>query len=377
MKISQKKNLSSEMEVIKVANKNEDLRKAYKAKKDEFYTQLSDIEKELNNYRKEFKDKVVFCNCDDPFESNFFKYFAINFNFLGLKKLIATCYATSPVAYTQLSLFDVEGLKIQRKSTHKAYKIEITEVPDSNGDGAIDLSDVEYLIKNKKNTLSLLKGDGDFRSQECIKLLKEADIVVTNPPFSLFREYVAQLVEYNKQFIIMGNTNALSYKEIFKLFKDDNIRTGYTNFNVGMYFFVPDDTEKYHKIENGKKMVRVATSCWFTNLPVKRHNEKLILYKKYTPSEYPKFDNYDAININKYTDIPIDYFNYMGVPITFLDKYNPLQFKIIDGLNRYSLYDICGTNDFIQKHHLEATDVNGKSMYFRVIIQRNDMEVDE
>ena len=223
----------------------------------------------------------------------------------------------------------------------------------------------------------MLKGDGDFRSQECIKLLKEADIVVTNPPFSLFREYVAQLVVYNKQFIIMGNTNALSYKEIFKLFKDDNIRTGYTNFNVGMYFFVPDDTEKYHKIENGKKMVRVATSCWFTNLPVKRHNEKLILYKKYTPSEYPKFDNYDAININKYTDIPIDYFNYMGVPITFLDKYNPLQFKIIDGLNRYSLYDICGTNDFIQKHHLEATDVNGKSMYFRVIIQRNDMEVDE
>lgn len=301
----------------------------------------------------------------------------MNFNFLGLKKLIATCYATSPVAYTQLSLFDIGGLKIQRKSTQKAYKIEITEVNDNNGDGAIDLSDVEYLIKNKKNTLSLLKGDGDFRSEECVNLLKEADIVVTNPPFSLFREYVAQLVEYNKQFIIMGNTNALSYKEIFKLFKDDNIRTGYTNFNVGMYFFVPDDTEKYHKIENGKKMVRVATSCWFTNLPVKRHNEKLILYKKYTPNEYPKFDNYDAINVNKYTDIPMDYFDYMGVPITFLDKYNPHQFKIIDGLHRYSLYDICGTNDFIQQNHLEATDVNGKSLYFRVIIQRNDKEVDE
>lgn len=312
-----------------MANKNEDLRKANKAKKDEFYTQLSDIEKELNNYRKEFKDKVVFCNCDDPFESNFFKYFAMNFNFLGLKKLIATCYATSPVAYTQLSLFDVEGIKITKKSNKKAYKIEITEVNDSNNDGAIDLSDVEYLIKNKKNTLSLLKGDGDFRSEECIKLLKESDIVVTNPPFSLFREYVAQLVEYNKQFIIMGNTNALSYKEIFKLFKDDNIRTGYTNFNVGMYFFVPNDTEKYHKIENGKKMVRVATSCWFTNLPVKRHNEKLILYEIYTPENYPKYENFDAINVDSYTKIPKDYDGYMGVPITFLDKYNPNQFKLL------------------------------------------------
>ena len=357
-----------------MANKNDELRKANKAKKDEFYTQLSDIEKELNNYRKEFKDKIVFCNCDDPYESNFFKYFAMNFNFLGLKKLIATCYATSPVAYTQLSLFDVEGLKIERKNSKKAYKIEITEVIDNNNDGAIDLSDVEYLIKNKKNTLTILKGDGDFRSDECIALLKESDIVVTNPPFSLFREYVAQLIEYNKKFIIMGNTNALSYKEIFKLFRDDNIRTGYTNFNVGMYFFVPDNTEKFHKIVDGKKMVRVATSCWFTNLPVKKHNEKLILFKKYSPENYPKFDNYDAINVNKYNEIPCDYYKYMGVPITFLDKYNPEQFKIIDGLHRYSLYDICGTNDYIKKNKLEATDVNGKSMYFRVVIQRNDLE---
>ena len=312
-----------------MANRNEDLRKANKAKKDEFYTQLSDIEKELNNYRKEFFGKVVFCNCDDPYESNFFKYFAMNFNFLGLKKLIATCYATSPVAYTQLSLFDVEGLKIPPKSTNKAYKIEITEVSDNNNDGAIDLSDVEYLIKNKKNTLTLLKGNGDFRSDECVKLLKEADIVVTNPPFSLFREYVAQLIEYDKQFIIMGNTNALSYKEVFKLFKEDNIRTGYTNFNIGMYFFVPDDTEKYHKIVDGKKMVRVATSCWFTNLSVKRHNEKLILYEVYSKENYPKYENFDAINVDSYTKIPKDYDGYMGVPITFLDKYNPNQFKLL------------------------------------------------
>ena len=312
-----------------MANKNDDLRKANKNKNDEFYTQLSDIEKELNNYRKEFRDKVVFCNCDDPYESNFFKYFAMNFNFLGLKKLIATCYATSPVAYTQLSLLDVEGLKLPVKSSKKAYKIIITEIEDNNGDGATDLSDVEYLIKNKKNTLTLLKDNGDFRSEECIELLKESDIVVTNPPFSLFREYVSQLEEYNKQFIIMGNTNALSYKEIFKLFKEDKIRTGYTNFNEGMYFFVPKETEKYHKIVDGKKMVRVATSCWFTNLPVKRHNELLILYETYTKEKYPKYENFDAINVNSYTEIPKDYDGYMGVPITFLDKFNPNQFRLL------------------------------------------------
>lgn len=312
-----------------MANKNSELRKANKAKNDEFYTQLSDIEKELKNYRKEFKDKVVFCNCDDPYESNFFKYFAMNFNFLGLRKLIATCYSTSPMAFTQLSLFDVNGLKIKNPNGKKAYKIEITEVNDNNGDGAIDLSDVEYLIKNKKNTLTLLKGDGDFRSDECIELLKESDIVVTNPPFSLFREYIAQLIEYNKNFIVMGNTNALSYKEIFKLFKEDSIRTGYTNFNVGMFFFVPDNTEKFHKIVDGKKMVRVATSCWFTNLPVKRHNEKLILYELYNEEKYPKYENFDAINVNSYTQIPKNYDGYMGVPITFLDKFNPEQFELL------------------------------------------------
>ena len=312
-----------------MANKNENLRKANKAKNDEFYTQLSDIEKELKNYRSDFKDKIVLCNCDDPYESNFFKYFAMNFNFLGLKKLIATCYDPSPVAFTQLSLFDIEGLKISNRNGRKAYKIEITEVQDSNNDGAIDLVDVEYLIKNKKNTLTLLEGDGDFRSDECVELLKESDIVVTNPPFSLFREYVAQLEEYNKHFIIMGNTNALGYKAIFKLFKEDKIRTGYTNFNVGMYFFVPDDTEKYHKIIDGKKLVRVATSCWFTNLPVKRHNEDLILYETYSPDKYPKYENFDAINIDLYTKIPRDYYGYMGVPITFLDKYNPSQFNLL------------------------------------------------
>lgn len=307
---------------------NANLRQANRAQEDEFYTQMSDVEKELNYYRLLFKDKVILCNCDDPYESNFFKYFAINFNFLGLKKLIATCFDGSPIAGEQLSLFDfMEENDVKQKRI--AYKIEINEVKDFNEDGAVDLSDVNYLIKNNKNSLSKLKGNGDFRSAECIEFLKEADIVVTNPPFSLFREYVSQLVEYKKDYIIMGNTNALGYKDIFKLFKENKIRTGYTNFNVGMYFFVPEDTIKYHKIIDGKKAVRVAASCWFTSLPVRKHNDDLTLYKNYTPEKYPKYYNFDAINVNTYTDIPCDYNGYMGVPLTFLDKYNPNQFEII------------------------------------------------
>lgn len=317
---------------------------AKRNKSDEFYTQLPDIEKELSHYKEFFRGKVVFCNCDDPYESNFFKYFAMNFNFLGLKKLIATCYNSSPVAGEQISLFPDK----------QPHKIEITEVVDENDDGAIDLSDVEYLLKNRKNTFSKLK-DGDFRSDECIELLKESDIVVTNPPFSLFREFLAQLVKYKKDFIIIGNTNALTYKEVFQLFKENKIRTGYTNFNVGMYFYVPPTCENYHKIVNNKKMVRVSTSCWFTSLPVKKHTENLILYKKYNPEEYPKYDNYDAINVQTYLDIPCDYYGYIGVPITFLDKYNPEQFEIIK---------------FRKGNDGKDLSINGKYPYFRVIIRR-------
>jgi len=308
---------------------NTTLDEAKKAKADEFYTQLPDIEKEMRHYKEQFKSKVIFCNCDDPYESNFFKYFAMNFNFLGLKKLIATCYTGSPVAGGQLSLFDVVSLEEETTDTRHSYKIEITEVNDENADGAVDLADVEYLLKNRKNVLTLLKGDGDFRSPECIELLKEADIVITNPPFSLFREYVAQLMKYDKKFIIIGNTNALTYKEMFKLIKENKLQTGYTNFNVGMYFFVPDDWEEYHKIENGRKLVRVSTSCWYTNLDVQKHHDFITLYKHYTPEEYPRYDNYDAIEVSKTADIPYDYDGAMGVPITFLDKYNPEQFDII------------------------------------------------
>ena len=202
---------------------NSQLGKAKIERKDEFYTQLSDIEAEMRHYKEHFKGKTVFCNCDDPYESNFFKYFAMNFNFLGLKKLITTCYTGSPVTGKQLSIFDIIGLADKVDDGKSPYMVEITEVIDENADGAIDLSDVEFLLKNKKNVLSLLHGDGDFRSAECIELLKQADIVVTNPPFSLFREYIGQLIEYQKHFIIIGNMNAIHYKEVFPLIRDNDM----------------------------------------------------------------------------------------------------------------------------------------------------------
>lgn len=336
---------------------NKGLRSANKAKKDEFYTQLSDIEKELRHYKNEFHGKVVFCNCDDPFESNF-KYFAMNFNSLGLKKLIATCYATSPVIGKELDYYvEASGQltflpqpnAIPVEERRRPYRVEITEIKDENGDGRTDLADVEYLLKNKKNVMTLLKGNGDFRSDECVELLKQSDVVVTNPPFSLFRDFLALMEEYQTDFLIIGNTNALTYREVFRLFKSDKIRTGYTNFNVGMYFEVPENVEKYHKIENGKKFVRVATSCWFTSLPVTKHKENLILYKHYTPEDYPRFENYDAINVKKYTDIPADYNDVMGVPITFLDKYNPNQFELIGlGISNSGLE--CGVKPYKPEH---------------------------
>lgn len=306
---------------------NSNLKDAKKNKNDEFYTQLADIENELKHYKEHFKNKIVFCNCDDPYESNFFKYFAMSFNQLGLKKLIATCYDSSPIAYTQQSLFtDLE--KTFPNKNKKAYKIEITEVKDYNNDGAIDLSDVKYLLQNDKNTLSILQENGDFRSKECIELLKQADIIVTNPPFSLFREYVAQLVEYKKSFLIIGNQNAITYKEIFPYLKDNKIWLGY--HSGGQSFCVPDLFEKNNTyIKDGIKYAKFGNICWFTNLDIKKRHEELILYKYYNAEEYPKYDNYDAINVDKMANIPCDYYGCMGVPITFLDKYNPKQFEII------------------------------------------------
>lgn len=338
-------------------NSNTHLRKANKAKNDEFYTQLVDIEKELKHYKEQFKGKVVYCNCDDPFESNFFKYFASNFNALKLKRLIATSYKPSPIANTQLGLFgDDKTLEpVKGRPKTNANKLIINEVNDLDGDGAFDLRDIaEQLKANKNNEWSPMEGDGDFRSPESIELLKQADIVVTNPPFSLFRDYVTQLVEHNKKFLIIGNTNALTYKDIFKLIKENKIRTGYTNFNVGMFFEVPKEWEKYHHIdENGKKIARVSTSCWFTNLDVEKHKQDIVLYKKYNEIDYPNYENYKAIDISKVQEIPMDYKKEMGVPITFVDKYNPDQFEII-------ALGIVGSIDFTKNRKMEILK-DGKS----------------
>ncbi len=347
---------------------NTNLHKAHRAKKDEFYTQLTDIEKELKHYKDQFKNKIVYCNADDPFESNFFNYFASNFNALGLKKLITTSYVGSPVVGGQLSLFDIEGLKKQKKK--EPMKIEINEVKDLNNDGAISIEDVKYLLKHDKNVTATLKGDGDFRSDECIELLKEADIVVTNPPFSLFREYVAQLVEYDKKFLILGDQNAITYKEIFKLIKENKLWLGYDNGGT-KWFRVPDDyeiqTESRIKTENGIKYFSMGRILWYTNLETTKRHEDMILYKKYTPEEYPKYDNYDAINIDKVADIPMDYDGAMGVPITFIDKYNPDQFEIIS-CNDIRLHE---TVPFKEHGLIKDKDssINGKPKYVRVVIK--------
>lgn len=321
----------------KMEYKNARLSKAKNAKNDEFYTQLVDIENELRHYKKHFKNKTVFCNCDDPYESNFVKYFAMNFNALGLKKLIATCYATSPVMYTQLNLFGEEEESSVIDGRKKPYVIEITEVTDKNGDGAVDLTDFELILK--KNKPKILKGDGDFRSEECIEFLKEADIVVTNPPFSLFREYIAQLIEYDKKFLIIGDLNIITYKEIFPLFQHNKMWAGY-GFNITMIFQSPyenylDSNQKYvtSRGYDPKRFLKRPKNCWYTNLPVKYKNEKTILYKHYTPEDYPRYDNYDAIEVPTINDIPCDYNGLMGVPISFIGRINTEQFEIVGASN--------------------------------------------
>ena len=339
------------------------LSNARKAKKDEFYTQKEDIERELGHYQDYFKGKVVFCNCDDPYESEFFKYFAKSFNHLGLKKLIATCYNGSHIADNQLSIFK-EGYSVP--ITRTAHKIEITEVPDMNNDGAIDLSDVQELIKNKKNILSKLEGDGDFRSPECIELLKEADVVVTNPPFSLFREYVTQLIKYNKKFLIIGHQNAVTYKEVFPLIKENKIWWGY-GFKGSAAHFISHYKDTASSGNHKEGMIRVSGVVWFTNIEHAKRHEDLILYKKYTPEEYPKYDNYDAIEVGLTAEIPRDYDGVMGVPITFLDKYNPEQFEIID-INPHFFSLVAQGHE--KPRQLKLTNAGKKDPYARILIKR-------
>ncbi len=341
---------------------NESLHAANRAKKDEFYTQLSDIANELKHYKDHFKDKVVLCNCDDPYESNFFKYFALNFNYFGLKKLICTCWDGSPISNKELNLFDEKPTEDGR--SHIAYKVELTEVKDITGDGASGLEDVKaFLLENPPTRL---KGNGDFRSQECIELLKEADIVVTNPPFSLFREYVAQLVQYEKKFIVIGSMNAITYKEIFPLIKENNMWLGY-GFNAGnAFFFTPFAKDYGEGVLMKDGLVKFRNVCWFTNMDHNKRHYPLDLYKHYTIEDYPKFDHYDAINVDKTSDIPMDYEGIMGVPITFLDKYCPEQFEILDGIGRYSAL----TGPTAETKGKYLTDVNKKHNYFRIIIRK-------
>jgi hypothetical protein len=317
--------------------KNSNLHKAKTEKNDEFYTQLTDIEKELKHYREHFRGKVIFCNCDDPEWSNFWKFFELNFDFFGLKKLISTHYEQDKCS----------------------YKLEITG--DINGDGKVTSKDI---IKTD------LKQNGDFRSDEAIELLKEADVVVTNPPFSLFREYISLLAEHDKKFIVIGNMNAITYKECFKLIKENKMWLGYGN-NLSMVYKTPYENNLESNVKfckqkgyEGKNYIKVPAVSWFTNLEHKKRNEELILYRTYNETDYPKYDNYDAINVDKVKDIPVDYFGVIGVPITYLDKHNPDQFEIIG-----CSYDYGRPKGWIDTINMNVS-INGINVYKRLLIKR-------
>ena len=309
-----------------MANKN--LNKAKEAKKDEFYTQLEDINNELRHYREHFRGKTVLCNCDDPRVSNFFKYFAYNFEFLGLKKLIATCYKSQDV-----NLFS-EGTSEQ--AVYLVYE------GDKNGNNIPDDDEIEVLP---------LKGDGDFRSAECIEFLKEADIVVTNPPFSLFREYITQLIKYDKKFLIIANKNSIATKDLFPYIQQNQVWSGFTPWAGGMWFETTGGF--YDKQVNGKTISNVP-AIWITNLDHRKRHEEIILYKTYTPDEYPTYENYDAIEVAKTSDIPMDYNGKMGVPLTFIDKYNPDQFEIIGIANGSELGVECGVSSNLDNIQFNA-----------------------
>lgn len=330
-------------------NLNKNLHSAKTNKKDEFYTQLADIENELKHYKDHFRGKTVFCNCDDPRVSNFFHYFSHRFEGLGLKKLITTCYKNQ-----ERDLF----------STHESERaIKLEYNGDKNGDRIPNAEEIG---------ITPLQGDGDFRSAESIALLKEADIVVTNPPFSLFREYVAQLMEYDKKFIIIGHQNAITYKEIFSLIKNNKMWLG-NGFKGGAAHFINDSYENYATASDKREgMIRVSGVVWFTNLEIDKRHEELDLYKIYTPEEYPKYDNYDAIEVSKTKDIPKDYDGAMGVPITFLDKYNPEQFEIL-GMSASAGYnpEIVGLPFLGEKDARPL--LNGKNTYARVFIKNKKL----
>lgn len=326
---------------IKAQNKN--LGKARNSKKDEFYTQLSDIERELKHYKNHFKGKVVYCNCDDPRISNFFHYFSYNFEKLGLKKVITTCYKNQ-----NMDLFS-------QNDSEQAVYLEYDG--DKNGNSVPDPKEIG---------IKTLKGDGDFRSKETLELLKRADVVVTNPPFSLFREYVAQLIDHEKKFVIIGSLSAITYKDIFKLIQENKLWVGYGFTGGNAFFQTPHPREFSKGVYNEETgLVKFRNVSWYTNLDIAKRHEDLILYKNYEPKEYSKYDNYDAINVDKLKDIPMDYDGVMGVPITFMDKYNPEQFEII-GLIAGNIKGMAGIKSSSGK---DGPYINGKLKYGRILVR--------
>ncbi len=380
---------------------NSNLTNAKRAKNDEFYTQYADIQKEIEAYLeynpKTFRSKVVYCNCDDPFESNFFRYFVLNFNKLGLKQLITTSYKPSPIANTELVLQasllpDYEDKVVNKPTNPKgrpkitANKFIINEVSDVDGDGEFNLSDIAKKLKaNKHNEWSPLEGDGDFRSDECVNLLKQSDIVVTNPPFSMFSDYVKQLFCYKKNFVIIGNMNAITYKEIFPLIKENRLWLGATGNGSDMVFAVPkgveiaeSDRQKAARLGYVGNYTRLGNSCWFTNIDHGRRHYPLPLMTmeenlKYSKNSiiknkqaYEKYDNYDAIEVPLTKAIPSDYKSVMGVPLSFLDKYSPEQFEIIGGTANGQVPNEFKIGDFRVYNNPIA---NGRKIYQRILIR--------
>lgn len=352
------------------APKNATLNQAFKAKKDEFFTQYEDIERELIHYSEEFRGKHVLCNCDDPFESAFFRYFLLHFEELGLASLKSTCYVSSPLA----------GQEYPLESGNRPYFTVVTRIPDEEivlPDGSLDL---EAVFSMQSNSISWLEGDGDFRSSECITLLEESDIIVTNPPFSLFREYISQLVEYEKQFLILGNMNASTCREVFPLFRDNKVWYGESIRSGDRKFHVPDTyplgASNCGIDETGRRFIRVKGVRWFTNLDNARRHEKLELTKLFNPTDYPRFDNYDAIEVRRTMDIPKDYDGLMGVPITFLDRYNPSQFEIVMLANGNARTNVPAETLKSVGYVLNPEDkggvgmINGQRSYARILLRR-------
>ena len=351
--------------------KQASLHQARRSRNDEFYTRLEDIEREVRHYSEHFRGKTVFLNCDDPYESDFFKYFAMSFKHLGLKKLISVSYAGSSIVGGQLPLLEIAGLR-DAPPPREPYKVEITETPDLNEDGAIDLLDIRELLKSDANTISMLGGDGDFRSSESLDLLEQSDIVVTNPPFSLFPEFISQLVEHGKKFLILGNMNAVTYRDIWPLIRDGQIWLGVTRTGTGsMWFRVTDDAPEKtgQKIENGTRYQTVGSSAWFTNLDHARRHDEIPLFRKYSdePELYPNYDNFVGIEVSRVNDIPVDYSGFMGVPITFLGKHNPNQFDIVAYSRKSHIPDDMMLH--VGLNHSQPY-IQGKAIYDRIFIRR-------